>query len=69
VGPRIALRAISWATAVEFGREESRCRPQDLVGAAQLLDLALQLGDALLLGGGHPGAAAGVDLGLADPGP
>jgi hypothetical protein len=39
----------------------------DPIGAAQLTDLSLQLGDALPFGGRHASAAAAVDLGLADP--
>ena len=39
---------------------------QDLVGPAQLAHLALQLPDALLLGGGRAGAQALVKFGLAD---
>src|ERR671918_605011 len=52
---------------VEFPREETRGGLEDLVGPAQLADLALQLGDAPTLLAGHPGTGAAVDLGLAHP--
>lgn len=45
-------------------REENRGGLEDLVGAPQLEDLALQLQDALLVGTGHAGTAAAIDLGL-----
>ena len=61
------MKAIISAAAVELRREESRGRLQDLVGAAQLPDLALQLGDPLALVGGHARPRPAVDLGLADP--
>src|SRR6266540_4999586 len=64
-GPRCS--GSSRVAAVQLGREESRRRPEDLACAAQLAVLAFQLGDALLLGGGHAGPLAGVDLGLAGP--
>src|SRR5215218_5848915 len=55
--------------AVEPGRKESRRRPQDLIGPAQLPHLAFQGGDPLLVLGAGPGPLAAVHLGLANPGP
>src|SRR4029453_12675721 len=52
---------------VELPREETRRRLEDLVGPAQLPDLLLQPGPPPLLLGGHPRAAAAVDLGPLDP--
>jgi hypothetical protein len=42
-------------------------RLEDVVGAAQLPDLAFQFGDALAFGGGDTWPLAVVDLGLRDP--
>jgi hypothetical protein len=60
------IRVTSSGT-VELGREKRARRLEDLIGTAQLADLAFQLGDALLLNSGHTGPLAGVDLGLAHP--
>ena len=54
--------------AVELRLGEIRAgQLQDLVGAAQLLDLALQVLDALGLGGADTRSATGINLRLLDP--
>src|SRR6266511_3804053 len=58
---------VSTPRGAQLPREESRGRLQDLVGAAQLTDLAFQLRDPLPLSGRHAQAAATVDLGLPHP--
>src|SRR5918996_5992590 len=52
---------------VELPRKESRRRLEDLVRAAQLAVLALELLDALGLRAGYPRSLAAVGLGLAHP--
>src|SRR6266511_2241264 len=66
---RSRSRSTSVMTVAGSGRApgRNRRRLEDLVGAAQLTDLAFQLRDALLLSGGHPGPLTSVDLGLAGP--
>src|SRR5271157_3643549 len=53
--------------AVELRPEESRGALEDLVGAAQLPVLLLELDDTASLLGGEARSSALVDLGLADP--
>ena len=56
--------------AVELRRGEKRCgRAQDLVRAAELADLPLQLADPRGVVGGDARPQTTIDLGLADPGP
>src|SRR5579859_777349 len=58
---------ISSVGAGRAPRQRSRCGLQDLVGSPQLADLALKLGDPLLLCGRDAWALAAVDLGMLDP--
>lgn len=61
------MYAVVAASAGRAPREESRGGLEDLVGPAELLVLAFQLGDAALVRGGQSATTTLVDLGLADP--
>jgi hypothetical protein len=56
---------VGWdVVELEFPREESRGRSQDLVGLLEISHLPLAVFHPLLLGGRDTRTLAGVDLGL-----
>src|SRR5680860_37210 len=61
------MNSIISAVAGRAPARRKRSRPEDVVGAAKLLDLALEVAQALALIGRESGAASGVALLPADP--